>query len=161
MRLWIALGLALAVTASACGGNSSSGMMGGSPTPTAPTSPTSSPTMTGTWLGTASDSTGSMMGAGMMGTPTWTITQTGNSFSGTMQLPGHMGGQMTVSGTISGNTCTYTMTMPAGSMMSGQCTATASGACDVDSMMTQFHGTYTGMNSCTGPFNQGNMSMHR
>ncbi len=47
-------------------------------------------------------------------------------------------------------------------MMSGTCNATATGTFDMDDMMTQLHGTYTGMNSCTGPFDHGQMDMtHR
>ena len=123
--------------------------------------------MAGTWVGTASDSTGTMMGAGlstsMMGNVTWQITQMGNTFTGVMQFPGYggMGGVMTVSGTINGRTATFTMTMPGGSMMTATCTAVASGTFDLDDLMTQMHGTYSGSNSCTGPFNQGQMSMAR
>ena len=107
-----------------------------------------------------------MMGAGltasMMGNTSWSITQNGNAFTGTMQFPGYMGGQMTVSGTMNGHSGTFTMTMPSGSMMSGSCSATAGGTFDMDDMMTQFHGTYSGTNSCSGMFNNGQMSMmHR
>lgn len=147
----LAFGIAVALIAAGCTGASS------------PASPTSA-TMTGTWTGAASDSTGSMMGAGltsaMMASTTWTVTQNGNAFSGTMQFPGHMGGGMTVSGTMNGTTGTFTMTMSPGSMMSGFCSATATGTFDMDDMMTQFHGTYTGTNSCTGPFDHGDLSLH-
>jgi len=130
-----------------------------------PMGPSSGQTMSGTWVGAASDSTGSMMGAGltsaMMASTTWTVTQTGNAFNGTMQFPGHMGAGMTVSGTINGHGGRFTMTMGAGSMMSGACTATANGTFDMDDMMSNWSGTYTGANSCTGPFDHGVMSMHR
>jgi hypothetical protein len=54
------------------------------------------------------------------------------------------------------------MTMQIGSMMSGACTATATGTFDMDDRMTQLHAIYAGMNSCTGAFDRGDMSMmHR
>lgn len=126
-----------------------------------PMSPSSAASMTGTWSGAASDSTGSMMGTGMMASSTWTITQSGNVFSGSMQLPGQMGRQITLTGVMNGHTGTYTITMPAGSMMNGLCSATATGAFDMDDLMTEFHGTYAGMNTCTGPFDHGDLFMHR
>lgn len=150
MRLSGIFGVFLALTASACGGNASS-----------PVGPGSVPTMTGTWVGSASDSTGSMMGAGMMNGAAWTITQTGNTFSGMMQLAGHPGWTMTISGTMAGPTGTFTMTLPVGPMMAGACGATATGTFDMDDMMTQLHGTYAGTNSCTGPFDHGQLSMRR
>ena len=155
MRFFAAIGVVTALVATACGGSTSS-----------PTRPGVSATMTGTWLGGASDSTGSMMGAGMsgsmMGSTTWNITQTGSTFSGTMQFPGYQGGRMMVSGTMTGNAGTFTMTIPAGSMMTGGCSATSTGTLDMDDMMTQLHGSYTGTNSCSGPFDHGQMFLvHR
>jgi hypothetical protein len=110
-----------------------------------------------------------MMGAGlttaMMNNTQWTVTQNGGAFTGTMQFPGYMGmagTTMTVNGTMTGHSGTFTMTMPSGSMMMAGCTATASGTFDMDDMMTQFHGTYAGTNSCSGMFNNGQLSMtHR
>lgn len=155
MRVWTALGFVVALTTVACTGSGSS----------SPATPSTSATMTGAWTGTASDSTGSMMGAGvtasMMSNTSWNIIQNGNTFTGTMQFPGYMGGQMTVSGTMNGRAGTFTMTMPAGSMMSSACSATANGTFDMDDMMTQFRGTYSGTNSCSGIFTNGQMSMHR
>ena len=121
--------------------------------------------MTGAWSGSASDSTGTMMGAGlnatMMSNTTWALNQNGNTFSGTMQFAGYMGGMMTVNGTVSGHSGTFTMTVPSGSMMMAGCAANATGSFDMDDMMTQLNGTYAGMNSCTGPFDNGQMSLHR
>ena len=129
-------------------------------TTTSPTSP-SAQTMSGSWVGRTSDSSGSMMGAGLTSAQ-WAVMQSGTSFSGTMQFPGYMmGGTMTVTGTVNGRTGTFTMTMPVGSMMMAGCTATASGTFDMDDMMTQMQGTYSGTNSCTGAFDHGQMSMHR
>jgi hypothetical protein len=158
MRVGTAILLAGTVAVAACGGTAASSM------PTAPNSTTSA-TMTGAWVGTAFDSSGSMMGAGltsaMMNNAHWSITQTGNTFSGTMQFSGYMGGTMVVNGTMNGHSGTFTMTIPSGSMMMAGCTATASGTFDMDDMMTQFQGTYAGMNNCAGAFDHGQMSMHR
>ena len=68
---------------------------------------------------------------------------------------------MIVNGTMNGHSGTFTMTIPSGSMMMAGCTATASGTFDMDDMMTQFQGTYAGMNNCAGAFDHGQMSMHR
>ena len=162
MRLLAAIAFVGALGAAACGG-SSSPVSPSTPSAPSPPTATSGTTVTGTWLGSASDSTGTMMGAGMspsmMGNMTWQITQTGNAFTGTMQFPGYTGGMMTVSGTINGHTATFTMTIPGGGMMSGTCTAVANGTFDMDDLMTQMHGTYSGSNTCTGMFNGGQMSM--
>jgi hypothetical protein len=158
MRLMLALIVVGAFATVGCAGNSDT---------SSPTQPTAVQTVTGTWVGTTTDSSGSMMGAGltpaMMNSAQWTITQSGSMFSGTMKFPGYtgmMGTPMTITGTMTGHTGTFTMTMPAGSMM-GSCSATASGTFDVDDMITQMHGTYSGMNSCSGAFDQGQMSFHR
>lgn len=156
MRPRIALVLTITLTTVACTGSTSS----------SPTSP-STPTMSGSWVGSASDSSGSMMGAGlttaMMNTTQWMLTQNGSAFSGTMQFAGYMGmgTTMTVRGTMTGHSGTFTMTMPSGSMMMAGCTAAASGTFDMDDMATQMHAAYAGTNSCTGSFNNGQMSMHR
>lgn len=164
MRLVLACTLVVALAAAACGGGSSMPASPAAPTPSVGGNNTT--TLTGTWVGQAFDSSGTMMGAGMsasmMGNMTWQITQIGNSFTGTMQFPGYAGrGPMTVSGTIDGNTATFTMTMPSGSMMTATCTAVASGTFDIHDLFTQMHGTYAGTNMCGGPFDQGRMSMLR
>ena len=140
--------------------------------PASPVSPTPSGSaagttaLTGTWVGQAADSSGTMMGVGMsasmMSSMTWQVTQAGNSFSGTMQFPGYTGpGPMTIYGTINGNTATFTMTMPGGGMMAATCTATATGTFDINDLFTQIHGTYAGANMCGGPFDHGQVSMAR
>ncbi len=157
----IVLTFALAAPLAGCSNESSPMMMSSPMTPS-----TNVASMTGTWTGSASDSTGSMMGAGMsasmMSGMTWQITQTGNTFTGSMQFAGYGArSTMTVSGTITGKTATFTMTMPGGSMMTGSCTATANGTFDFDDLMTQMRGTYTGTNGCSGAFDRGQMSMTR
>ncbi len=164
MRSLLAIALTGALSGVGCTGSSS--VPGSMMTPTGPTTAAAA-AITGTWVGTTADSSGTMMGAGlspsMMGNMTWQITQNGNTFSGVMQFPGYAGmsGMMTVSGIVNGNTATFTMTMPSGSMMTGSCTAVANGTFDLDDLMTQMHGTYSGSNTCTGSFNGGQMSMTR
>lgn len=105
-----------------------------------------------------------MMGIGMtpsmMSNMTWQITQTGNTFTGTMQFPGYAGAMMTVSGTIAGNTATFTMTTAGGGMMA-TCTARATGTLDLNTLIAEMHGTYSGSNTCSGSFNGGQMTMMR
>jgi len=128
------------------------------------TSPSSTATLAGNWVGSASDSSGSMMGSGMSGAmagaTTWQLTQNGSAFSGTMRVAGS-GSVMMVNGTLNGKAGSFTMTMPMGSMMSSGCTSTANGTFDMNDLMTELHGTYTGSNSCGGPFDHGQMSMLR
>jgi hypothetical protein len=156
MNRWMLLPIAFAASlvAAACGSQS-----------TAVTSPSSTATLSGNWVGSASDSSGSMMGSGMSGATagatTWQLTQSGSAFSGTMRVAGS-GATMMVNGTMNGKTGNFTMTMPMGSMMSSGCTSTANGTFDMDDMMPQLHGTYVGTNSCGGAFDHGQMSMvHR
>ena len=92
MRLLFAVVLVGILAVTACGG--------GSPTLASPTSPstptttnggTSGTTVAGTWAGSASDSTGTMMGGGvstsMMANMTWQITQTGTLSRASCSFP--------------------------------------------------------------------------
>ena len=97
----------------------------------------------------------------MMNGVTWQITQAGGTFTGTMRMQGYQGGTMTVSGTTNGRTGTFTMTIPMGAMMMGGCTATASGTFDMDDVMVKMHGNYVGSNTCSGPFDHGDVSLTR
>jgi hypothetical protein len=123
--------------------------------------------LTGTWIGTTTDSTGTMMGAGlspsMQSNMTWNLTQTGTSFDGTVQFAGYGGGLMRVSGDVVDHSATFMLSIPTGSMpmMRSGCTATATGTIDLDTMVMRMQGSYTGTNTCTGPFDQGQLSMHR
>ncbi len=163
MRPSIAIAAACALTAVACAGGSSSMPVSPSSTPVTTAAPTAS-SVSGTWVGTASDSSGTMMGSGMTSSMrsnmTWQITQSGNAFTGTMQFQGFSAGMMTVSGIIDANTVTFTMTIPNGGMMAS-CSAVANGTLDLNAVMTQIHGTYSGSNTCTGMFTGGQMSMTR
>ncbi len=163
MRLPIAIALAAAAL-SAVGCTGSNSMPGSMTAPSAST-PAAAATMSGTWTGSATDSTGTMMGApmspAMMAGMTWQITQTGNAFSGVMQVPGYSGAMMTIAGAVDGHTATFTMTMPGGGMMASSCSAVASGTLDLDDLFMHMHGAYSGSNNCTGPFDRGQMSMTR
>lgn len=103
------------------------------------------------------------MGQSGMGSPTWTLTQTGSNVTGTMSFSGMMGQKTGMfTGTMSGEDVTFTMDMPMGSMMSGNCTATATGTAHVVNGTTVvMTGTYSGSNSCTGSFANGQMTMTR
>jgi hypothetical protein len=148
------------LAAAACGGSTP-----GTGSAVNPTAPSQSRTLTGVWVGASADSSGSMMGAGlsaaMMDGMSWQIAQTGNTFSGSVRFNGYPGSPMTVTGSLNGRTGTFTVTLPAGSMMMAGCTATASGSFDMDDVMDQIHGDYSGSNTCTGPFDKGQLTLTR
>lgn len=162
MRL-MAVGL-LALLSSACG-NSTPMSPSGMATSTTP--PASQSSVSGTWSGTASDSSsalgaGAMMGQAGMGTPTWQLSQSGTMVTGTTSfggMQGHMPGTLT--GTMSGNDMTFTVDMPNASMMSSGCTARATGTAHLDPTTMTMTCTYSGANSCSGPFANGLMNMAR
>ncbi len=147
----------LAGFAAACGNTSSMG----------PTGPTAQTVMTGTWAGSASDSSssmgaGSLMGQTGMGTMTWPLTQSGSTITGSMSFAGMAGRSPgAFSGTMFGDDMTFTMDLPNNSMMSTGCTARATGTARVDSTRRTMTGTYIGSNSCTGAFTNGQMTMTR
>lgn len=150
--------LLLTSLAAACGGNS----------PMAPSSAASaSASAAGTWVGSASDSSsslgpGSMMGQAGMGTMTWQLSQSGSTVTGSMGFAGSQGMMAgSFSGTMSGEDMTFTMDLPAGSMMSSGCTSHATGTAHVPGTAGTMTGTYTGSNSCTGAFTSGQMTMAR
>ena len=153
-----ALALVLvALSVTACGGSSA----------TAPSGTTSPVSMTGTWSGNPSDSSsamgpGSLMGQGGMGTMTWPLTQTGSAVTGSMTFAGMQGRSPgSFVGAMSGDEMTFTLEMPIASMMSSGCTARATGTARVDGMRMTMTGTYSGSNSCTGSFTNGEMTMAR
>jgi hypothetical protein len=96
------------------------------------------------------------MGPGMMGSVgnmTWAITQTGDSFTGVVGFGGfHYATRMTMTGTISGNGGTFTITMPGNSMPMATCSGTTTGMFTIDPATGQMRGTYTGANNCMGAF---------
>lgn len=155
----------IAMVAVGCGGSSpvSPSMMATGTT----TTMASSSNISGTWSGTASDSSttlgpGAMMGQSGMGTPTWQLSQSGTMVTGTMAFGG-MQGRMpgTMTGTMSGNDMTFTIDMPSNSMMTAGCTARATGTARFDPATMTLTCTYAGTNSCSGPFGNGQMAMSR
>jgi len=173
MRFWhLSIVLILAVGFTACAANASN--------PTSPTAVASTPSSststgtsvaTGTWVGTASDSSGTTMGMSMasgmgmmgsVGSMNWQLTQTGSAFTGTVTFSGfHAGTTMSVSGTMNGKTGTFTMTLPNGSMPTAACNGTVTGTFDMDDMMANMTGQYTGSTTCFGVFNNGQMTMSK
>src|SRR5512133_328323 len=147
----------LGVLAAACGGTSS-------------TSPSGLRSLTGTWSGSSRDTTGQE-------TLGWTITQTGNGFSGTMSFSDTGRGMMgngTMTGTVNGDTVTFHMSVPmngfAGMMSScsmmadGQATMSADGR----TMTGTYSGSMSGMmsggmmgQSCGGAMNNGQFTLTR
>jgi hypothetical protein len=127
---------------------------GGSNTPT---SPTPSGGLTGTWRGTASDSSGP-------GQMTWQLNQTGNSFSGTMTMTDTattLTGRGSVSGTVSGSNLHFTITIQAGGFDApyNGCTAQVDG--DAELSATTITGSYSGTNSCAGSVASGQLSLSK
>ena len=176
MRFWnVLLAASLAAGLAAC--SDSNNVQPSSPTATvsAPSTPAATVTgisaaVTGTWVGTARDSSGTTPGmcmgipGGATGTMTWNITHSGpGTFAGTVAFSGMPGGrQMPVSGTIDGRIGTFTITMPNGTMpMMGWCGGQVTGTFDLDDMLTLMHGAYDGTTPCAGPFNNGQLTMNR
>lgn len=152
--------LFLAAFGAGCGGGDHS--MG-------PTGPGSMTNHTGTWGGSMSESGGATMGSGMMGgmmggmmsgQMTWQMTQTEANVTGHMEMSAFRGtGRMAISGTISGQTMTFTMNIPAGGMPEPGCAATGNGTAQMNgNTMT---GTYSGSNTCSGAFSNGQFTLSR
>ncbi len=128
------------------------------------TGSTSGVNLTGTWMGQGSDSSSSTMGSGSMmgqagiGQMTVLISESGSSVSGTVAfsgMPNLTPGSLT--GTLSGNIFTFTITMPAGSMLTSGCSVTANGTLQVN--VTTMTGAFSGSNSCDGAFTNGQMTL--
>ncbi len=145
--------------AGACGGSS----------PTGPSGSMGSASMAGTWAGTGVDSStslgaGSMMGQADMGTMTWQLTQNGSAVSGPINfsgsgMPGRMPGSFR--GAMSGDDMTFTIEMPASSMMSAGCSSRATGTAHLNRATMTMTATYSGSNSCYGAFSGGETTMVR
>ena len=136
---------------------------------TTPVTGSSAAPFTGTWVGSLSESNGSMMGSRAMGSmmngamaghATWNLSEDGTSVTGYMDLAPLGGtGRMQMTGAANGNSWTVSMTIPAGMMGDASaCSSTAVGTCQVSG--TTMTGSYSGANSCAGPFN-GALTMTR
>jgi hypothetical protein len=122
-----------------------------------PTQPTPPSSLTGTWAGTATDSSGS-------GPLTWQLEQNQEVFTGTLTMNDAATGTRgtgTVSGTMSGSTLNFSMRSPAGAMDRpfGMCRTEASGS--GQATPATITGTYAGSNSCTGNFFEGKLTLSR
>jgi hypothetical protein len=125
-----------------------------------PGSPRSeSPTMSGTWSGTGSDSQGPESMA-------WQLTQTGDLVTGTAITRGgdttdgtcascHKNKSGTLSGTISGNSLRVTMFFPTGGDVPTPICSVTMDATASDITTRKIAGTYTGEDTCEGPFSNG------
>ena len=151
-RTWSALAaLALTLTAAAC---SSEG------NPEVPTDPSPSPTpvnVSGTWSGSATDSSGG-------GVMSWQLTQADAAISGTATIidtATGVSGRGSVSGTASGSAIRFSIAIPAGGFDSpfASCSATISG--DAQASRSSLTGTYTGSNSCAGSIGSGSFTLNK
>jgi hypothetical protein len=137
--------IALASALSACGRSPSM------------TQPSEDVDLAGTWSGSASDSSGP-------GEMAWQLTQTGASFSGTLTMTDAASGYRgrgSVSGTVSGSTIRFSMSVPAGGFddpwtgcsaeVTGEGTATSS----------SLTAGYSGSNSCTGAITSGQLTLNK
>jgi len=146
------VGVLLLVSAGGCSGSDG----GSSSLPTQPSASTPG-TLTGTWSGSASDSSGP-------GQMSWQITQSDGSFSGTVTITDgstSLGGRGSVSGILSNGSIRFSISIPAGGFDSpyASCTAEASGDGQVST--SSITGTYSGSNSCTDTITSGQLSLTR
>jgi hypothetical protein len=163
---------AFAVVAAACGGGS--GMPGGStppqqtappPVPPPPAAPPAFD-LAGAWNGTAADSQG-------VAVVSWTLGQSGSSVSGTVSTQAvnpsdgscnscHRNKTGTVSGTLFGSTLTLSLSFPPGVVGDPTpiCTATMTVPW-TGVAQDNVHVSYSGSDSCEGPFLNGDLTMAR
>jgi len=124
--------------------------------PTEPTDPGTS--LTGVWRGNITVNNVST-------TMTWTLTQTGTSVAGPVVIAAPTGVVLmngTVAGTVSGTTVGFTVTVPAGGIVSQPgCSGQIAGATTVVSSTTM-NGTYSIVNStCTTGLTNGTFTLTR
>ena len=163
-RLVLLLAASVIVSSAlACGGSPASP----NPTPVAP-SPAASPAplgLAGAWNGTGTDP----QGAERM---SWMLTQTGAAVSGIADLAPlnaadgscascHKFKAGTVTGTLSGTALKMTLVFPSGGdgVPTPMCTITLDAAAGVNG--NRIEATYTGDDSCEGPFTGGTFVMTR
>ncbi len=149
------------------------------PFPTSPTNPpggggTNGVSFAGSWVGSVTDSSGSLMGTGI-GNPTtsfmWQLNQNGSQVTGTISVAGSAlpPGQPApaVTGIVSGSTMTFTASVTASSVPTGMpapagtCAATATGTLTMSASGNSMTGNYTGTSSCTGGFANGVITLAR
>jgi len=137
---------AVLALAAACGGSSPSG----------PSGPQPVPDLTGTWTGSASDSSGP-------GTMTWVLSKTATGASGQATTRSPLGSVVltgTVSLELSGASAAWRMDIPAGGVAGAPtCTVTVTGTATVTA--TAISARYSGAGSCTDPFSDGTIALSK
>jgi hypothetical protein len=164
--------MALAIVAAAgtafllsCGGTTPTQPAAAATQPTSPPSPVPTQTgIAGAWQGTANDSQGQTL-------VSWSLTQVGDTVSGIVTTRAgnlddgscnscHRNKTGSVTGSVTGSTLTMTMFFAAGAGgdPTPACSATLTARA---TMMTErtLTGTYTGADTCEGPFAKGTLAM--
>lgn len=115
------------------------------------------PELTGSWAGSASDTTG-------FGEFLWQVTQTGGTFNGRIEITDRSAGitgRGTVQGSVVESTLQFTITIPAGGFDEpfDSCVTTVSG--EASAASTSISGTYAGTSSCAGKIYAGQFVLRR
>jgi len=112
--------------------------------------------LTGTWTGTAGDSSGQLL-------MTWQLTQSVSTVTGTVTAtttvgaPLYAGGSLT--GTASASALSFTITIPRGGIAPlPECSATFTGSV-ADITSTGMTGTYSGTDSCGNTYVSGRFTL--
>jgi hypothetical protein len=93
---------------------------------------------------------------------TWQLTQTGTAFSGTMTMTDagtKVTGRGTVSGTVSGLSIQFSISVPAGGFAAPYAGCSASVTGTGVAAATSINGNYSGSNSCTGAISAGLLTL--
>jgi hypothetical protein len=144
MRALVAL---LAVAGASCAKSSS---------PAAPSSSSSSLNLSGMWAGSAIDSSG----PGLM---VWQLTQNGTAVTGSVVIADSSNvtvARGSLSGTLSGSSVQFTITVPAGGF-DGNAACTASSNGTATATATSLSGTYSGTQTCSGVFSSGMIALSK
>jgi hypothetical protein len=92
----------------------------------------------------------------------WQVTQADTSFSGTVTLMDTstgFTGRGSVSGTVSGSSIHFSITVPAGGFEGPLASCTASVSGDAQASSSSITGTYSGSNSCSGTITSGQLTL--
>lgn len=116
-------------------------------------SPSAVLNLTGTWSGTATDSSGQVQ-------LIWEVTHTGANLTGPVRAVSNVGLQLyrgSVAGTVAGNRLTFTVTVETGGIENlPECSLTLSGQ-TTDLQAASLAGTYAGTHSCSGAVSGGRL----
>jgi hypothetical protein len=171
MRAWLLIPSGCVIAAAiACGSSvtmpTSTPSQSTTTTTTPITTPITSGALGGMWQGTGTDSQGATI-------VTWTLMQTGSTVSGTVKTQAvnpndgscgscHRNKSGTFSGSIDGATLMLTMHFAAGADgdPTPACDATLSGSAAMPAT-NQLTASYSGADSCEGPFLNGSLPMTR